>query len=631
MRIEFDGHKISILLNSTEIRSYQQSQLRYWGFNYLEDEDKYVVSGNDTSTLLLKLVNYFREEGFVLELSEQCSEYLLRNTANEEKLISIRHTSGRFKDGVYDKDQFNEFYYFVNKYIPRKLKDHQIKAAYHLYLCKHGANFSVPGSGKTSVVLTVYEKLRIEGKCNLLVVIGPPASFAPWKNEFNYTLRRDPNARILSGGNPEKRISEYYKAIGDRGELYLTTFQTLLNDEEYLISFLNSQNINAFVVVDEAHYIKQINGNWALSAINIAKYSTFRCVLTGTPMPKNYSDIFNLFDYLWHNPVLLSSETKIIIHNYEKSKNFTTARDLLSTVVSPLYYRVRKRDLGLLDPVFHAPILIPMNHHEGIIYRALTNRIRDYAQQEYLLNINLVTNLRRGRIMRLRQCCSYVKLMASTIENYDESIISDAVLASVITNYDELEKPAKLEALEILVDKIRITDKKVLIWSNFVGSIEMIRQHFRNKGIKCESIYGKTPIQTGNIEEEDSRESIRDRFVDLNSGIDILIANPAACAESISLHKTCFHAIYYDLSYNCAQYLQSLDRIHRIGGSETNIANYYFLEYVDSIDNDVRVNLEQKANRMYQMIDADFAIYSLDMFDEDDSELQAYKRLFEGA
>ena len=111
------------------------------------------------------------------------------------------------------------------------------------------------------------------------------------------------------------------------------------------------------------------------------------------------------------------------------------------------------------------------------------------------------------------------------------------------------------------------------------------------------------------------------------SGLDILVANPAACSESISLHKTCYHSIYYDLSYNCAQYLQSLDRIHRVGGSEVNQANYYFLQYKNTIEQDIKENLEKKTSRMYDLIEQDYSIYSLNMF-EDDDEIEAYKRIF---
>ena len=112
-----------------------------------------------------------------------------------------------------------------------------------------------------------------------------------------------------------------------------------------------------------------------------------------------------------------------------------------------------------------------------------------------------------------------------------------------------------------------------------------------------------------------------------SSGIDILVANPAACAESISLHKSCSDAVYYDMSYNCAQYLQSLDRIHRVGGSEHKAAHYYVLQYEDSVDHDILLNVRNKAYNMSAVIDQDYAIYSLDMFAEDE-ELEAYDRLF---
>ena len=44
----------------------------------------------------------------------------------------------------------------------------------------------------------------------------------------------------------------------------------------------------------------------------------------------------------------------------------------------------------------------------------------------------------------------------------------------------------------------------------------------------------------------------------------VLVANPAAAAESISLHEHCNHALYLDRTYNAGQFLQSQDRIHRL-------------------------------------------------------------------
>src|SRR3546814_10790138 len=61
---------------------------------------------------------------------------------------------------------------------------------------------------------------------------------------------------------------------------------------------------------------------------------------------------------------------------------------------------------------------------------------------------------------------------------------------------------------------------------------------------------------------EGSREAIIDGF-HRAPGQAILIANPQAVGESISLHKACRTAIYFDRAFNAGRYIQSKDRIHR--------------------------------------------------------------------
>ena len=83
------------------------------------------------------------------------------------------------------------------------------------------------------------------------------------------------------------------------------------------------------------------------------------------------------------------------------------------------------------------------------------------------------------------------------------------------------------------------------------------------------------PLSTTD-EEEVSREHLISEFKNTHRCM-VLIANPAACAESISLHKVCHHAIYLDRSFNCAHYLQSLDRIHRLGLEQEEKTYYYLI------------------------------------------------------
>lgn len=333
---------------------------------------------------------------------------------------------------------------------------------------------------------------------------------------------------------------------------------------------------------------------------------------------------------MWPQNETIESSSRIKLQSLEKSNRIDEAKEILETKVGSLFYRVRKDELGLMPAKFHDPIIISMNKYEKIIYDAIERKIKNYAMDDYLQNIDFINTLKRGRMIRLRQSVSYLHLLIKAIENYDEDILEDAKdLRYIVRDYDKLELPAKFQYLTSKVQDLQKQKQKVVIWTNFVGTIEKLEKYFNTKlGLYCRSIYGKTPIEQSTIPDELTREEIRDEFVNPKSGLDILIANPAACAESISLHKTCHNAIYYDLTYNCAQYLQSLDRIHRVGGSETIEANYYFLQYENSIDQDILTNLRRKAERMSRLIDQDYRIYSLDMFDDEDDELKAYDRLF---
>ena len=56
----------------------------------------------------------------------------------------IKSSGQKFKDGVYDRKKFSDFKNSLENALARPLKEHQLKAAYHLYLVGNGAEFSVP-------------------------------------------------------------------------------------------------------------------------------------------------------------------------------------------------------------------------------------------------------------------------------------------------------------------------------------------------------------------------------------------------------------------------------------------------------------------------------------------------------
>jgi len=607
------------------LNAEQVSQLIFFGLKRHPDDSSILFNPVSEDTFL-KIINYLKDENVKITLSVNAKNLFERLKKGEDNFIQRMKLGQDFKEGVFRNEEIRQFCQFVSN-LPRKFKGHQIKAACHLYLLKDGANFSVPGSGKTSVVLSVYEKLREEKSVNVLFVVGPPSCFGPWRKEFEATLGRKPKVKILSGLTQKHRMNIYFD-YPENAELCLTTFQTLLNDSSVVKQFFKRKNINIFLVIDEAHYIKQVGGNWAKAVLGISSLAKYKCVLTGTPMPRSYTDIFNMFDFLYGKYSPFSLQEKISVERLEKKKDEGKIINILDQKIGPLFYRVRKKDLGLLPQIFHPVKSIKMNKYEEMIYKAIEKKIVNYSETAFLNNVDIIMQLRKGRMMRLRQCVSYAGLLAKPIEDYGENLIKGEVdLRKVILKYDTLEKPAKLELLLSMMKKFNLDGEKVIVWANFIGTLELLRKTLLKSGINCEKIYGATPIENEKLENVITREKIINKFKIENSGLDVLLLNPAACAESISLHQTCFRAIYYDLSYNCAQYLQSLDRIHRVGGSEYKKAHYYFLQYKNTIDEDIKDNLDNKVARMNKIFETEYCIYSLDMFEED-GDLAAYERLF---
>jgi SNF2 family DNA or RNA helicase len=201
----------------------------------------------------------------------------------------------------------------------------------------------------------------------------------------------------------------------------------------------------------------------------------------------------------------------------------------------------------------------------------------------------------------------------------DEKIFEDSQIKNLVLNYDNLEKPAKLTKLKSMVLELKEKNKKVLIWSTHLKTIDLILNSLRTEGINTKKITGEV---NRDIEE---KKNIMDQFNDPNSNLDALVALPQACSESISLHKACQNAIYYDLNYNAAEFLQSLDRIHRVGGSEILPVYYNFLHYKNTVDTKVYDRVFKKADRQMQIIENDNLTF--DLSDEDENWETLYNDL----
>ena len=73
--------------------------------------------------------------------------------------------------------------------------------------------------------------------------------------------------------------------------------------------------------------------------------------------------------------------------------------------------------------------------------------------------------------------------------------------------------------------------------------------------------------------------------------------------EGVSLHHWCHRAVYLDRTFNAGHFLQSQDRIHRLGLSENTDTQFIILSSGSSIDEVVGARIQEKVAALAQLLD----------------------------
>lgn len=470
---------------------------------------------------------------------------------------------------------------------------------------QNAAIFSVPGAGKTVEALA-YTSVLTQDRPRGILVVAPRNAYISWETEAKACLR-------IEG-------EEIYRAVGTNVELeerlfsdnppsiVLVNYNRLLSRLGIFTRYLRHlQEIDriSVAIFDESHHFK--GGRAFTSSVKqISPLANHRVLLSGTPMPRDYGDLVPQFQTLLPMEIQDINEGNIV--EYSEGR----------------FVRTTKQDLGLRTPV------IEFRHveMEGL-QREIYDLISDYASAEIAARGNRRTH---AQLLRLQRVIMFLVMQASNPRLLDDRVLSaiqnsNPEIANRIReareNYDQdgvRYGPKIAWACNRARDLAR-NGKKVVIWSTFVDNIELISEELED--LNAVYIRGDVPtfLNTESFNREDAgpevelyREERINQFKE-DPDCKVLVANPAAAGEGISLHTVCHHAIYIDRSFNATEFMQSMDRIHRYGrdengnvicglgegGVDTTIEILQCLNSVD--DKIVQRNLARKQSAMYDWLD----------------------------
>ncbi len=463
----------------------------------------------------------------------------------------------------------------------RVLRSFQERDLSHLLSLPHGANFSVPGAGKTTVTLALH--ILVSRPDQHLFVLGPKASFPAWMEVVEECIDSSVDGAlaeqftILNGSTDENDIR-----LRSGATRFLMSYDLMVRQQATIAAYLARQAVH--VVLDEAHRMKAgLDSQRGAFLLNVAPLVLRRDILTGTPMPQGPQDLASQLGFLWPG------------HGLDLQLQRGAAP---RAVLGELYVRTTKSELGLPEATRHFRDVAMLPGQQALygIVRNETLRKLSLAVRGGRDSIDFLGA--RRSVMRLLQLSANPVLALKGITE-DFAGVDSGVIDTVL----EEGPSSKMRAVVDHARSLAAAGKKAVIWTIFTETIKELETLLAD--LNPVSLYGAIP--SGSPDDLETREGRLRRFHS-DSACHVLIANPAAAGEGISLHTVCHDAIYLDRSYVSTHYLQSIDRIHRLGLLPDTVTNVYIYRtkapaQLGSIDYSVSRRLLMKIRGLQELLD----------------------------
>ncbi|WP_123068034.1 DEAD/DEAH box helicase [Massilia aurea] len=288
------------------------------------------------------------------------------------------------------------------------------------------------------------------------------------------------------------------------------------------------------IVLDEAQAVK--NMHTKRSQAVMALQGDFRMAATGTPLENHLGELWNLFRFI--NPGLLGSADQFQlrfagpIEKAQDKRAEAGARSRLRRLTAPFILRRTKAQvLSELPPRTEIVVPVELSAEENALYESLRRQALDkLAALEAPEGQKAIEIL--AEMMRLRRACCNPELVAP-----------GAGIAS-----------SKLATFARLTTDLLENRHKVLVFSQFVDHLTLIRQYLDAQGIAYQYLDGSTPIQ--------ERKRRVDAF-QAGEG-DLFLISLKAGGVGINL-TAADYVIHMDPWWNPAVEDQASDRAHRMG------------------------------------------------------------------
>ena len=490
----------------------------------IKNEQKYITL---SSGELVKIANKSIEE--LVGITDSISNLKVgENKISKIKALQLAQISKNIQEELVKMDEFKNLFHKIKN--RQEIEPHNINVQLFPYQ-KLGFNWlknmydigfggvlaDDMGLGKTLQTISLLNEIYQENRDFSALIIVPSSLLYNWKEEIIKFTGISPT--LIEGMAAQRKEIISKKSRG----FMITTYQALRNDiEEY-----KSRDFDV-VVLDEAQNIKTTTSQIKKAVMKINSKVNF--ALTGTPVENNILELWSIFDFVI--PGYLDNLTKFKKTYKEAIVNPNSSKiHNLREIIAPfLLRRTKKEVLTELPDKIESNMVVTLSNEQKQLYMSYIKKAKSEMKK---FNENENNRMKILAILtKLRQICNSPTLFK---EDYKGEV-------------------AKLEVLRDLMPDIIENGHRLLIFSQFVGTLKEIEKELENMGIEYFYIDGSVKSK--------ERVDICNKF---NAGErQVVLISLKAGGTGLNLVGADV-VIHYDPWWNIAVENQASDRAYRIG------------------------------------------------------------------
>lgn len=351
------------------------------------------------------------------------------------------------------------------------------------------------GLGKTVQAAVAMQLLVSSKKCTKVLIVCPSSLCLNWEME-------------LKRWAPKVSVRRVRGNIHDRKAHFYLPFQTWVASYEQVradIDFLRRECQYDLVILDEAQRIKNASSSVSLACRQLHRKRAW--VLTGTPVENTLEDLLSILAFL--RPGLLHS---------------ALSRNQIHGRMAPFFLRRCKKEvLSELPPIIVQDIKLEMENKQREAYRDELFGVKEHIHQ---MHGKFSTADILAQITRLKQLC----------------------------NFDPIsEESCKFEALESIIEGLDGKNGKVLVFSQYVGTLRKIMARLDGMPVDCFH---------GDLSPEERQKMVN--MFEKSKGPRLLLISLRAGGVGLNLGSASV-VVLFDRWWNPAVENQAIQRAHRYG------------------------------------------------------------------